>query len=218
MQNAALTTTTGCTQDTNIQHLHDETFTFTIHEHLQVHASQYKHKTHHPLNPLYKHTTYFNTPRLKHYFFNNGRYTTNFPTDSHIVTTTDINTNIWHMHTSIIPRHLATRGKNTILRTPPPHVSSSEEILSSLTRCTLAQLRTNNYPFLKSYQHKVDAKSHPSPLCPPCNTHTHDTTHLSNCTHILTTLSPLDLWTDPSRVMGLLATWIDKQAGGPKAG
>ena len=42
MQNAALRTAAGCTQDTNIQHLHDETLTLPIHEHLQLHASQYK--------------------------------------------------------------------------------------------------------------------------------------------------------------------------------
>ena len=32
-----------------------------------------------------------------------------------------------HIHTSIVSRHLATRGNNKILRTPPPHISSSEE-------------------------------------------------------------------------------------------
>ena len=49
MQNAALRTATGCTHDTNIQHLHDEALTLPIHEHLQLHASQYKqkHTTHH---------------------------------------------------------------------------------------------------------------------------------------------------------------------------
>ena len=77
-----------------------------------------------------------------------------------------------HIHTSIVSRHLATRGNNTILRTPPPHISSSEEILPRLTRCTLGQLRANKSPVLKSYLHKVDAKLHPSPLCPLCNTHT----------------------------------------------
>ena len=33
-----------------------------IHEHLQLHSSQYKHKTQHPSYALHKHTTYFNTP------------------------------------------------------------------------------------------------------------------------------------------------------------
>ena len=69
MQNAALRTATGCTQDTNIQHLHDETLTLPIHKHLQLHASQYKQKTQHPSHPLHKHTTYFNTPRLKKTLF-----------------------------------------------------------------------------------------------------------------------------------------------------
>ena len=37
MQNAALRTATGCTEDTNIQHLQDETLTLPIHEHIQLH-------------------------------------------------------------------------------------------------------------------------------------------------------------------------------------
>ena len=107
----------------------------------------------------------------------------NIPTDPHTVTTTDIKADMRHIHTSIVSRHLATRGNNKILCTPPPHISSSEE---RLTRRTLAQLRTNKSPFLKSYLHKVDTKTHPSPLCPVCNTYTHDTHHPFNCTHIVT--------------------------------
>ena len=34
-----------------------------------------------------------------------------------------------YIHTSIVSRHLAIRGNNKILRTPPPHISSYEEIL-----------------------------------------------------------------------------------------
>ena len=36
--------------------------------------------------------------------------------------------------------------------------------------------------------------------------------------HIRTTLSPLDLWTDPAGVTALLARWTEKLAGGPQAG
>ena len=145
--------------------------------------------------------------------FNNGRYTTNIPTDPHTVTTTETKTNMRHIHISIVSRHLATRGNNKILRTPPPHISSIEERLPHLTRRILAQLRTN-----KSYLHKVDAKTHPSPLCPLCNIHTHDTHHLFNCTHIHTTLSPLDFWTDLAGVTTLLARLVEKLIGGPQAG
>ena len=49
---------------------------------------------------------------------------------------------------------LATRGNNKILRTPPPHSSSSEERLPRLTHHTLDQLGTNKSSFL-SFGSKV---------------------------------------------------------------
>ena len=86
---------------------------------------------------------------LQHYkakkntIFNNGCYTTNITTDPHTITTTYITTSMCHIHTSIVSMHLATRGNNQILRTPPPHISSSEEILPRLTRRTLAKTVTH---------------------------------------------------------------------------
>ena len=95
MQNSALRTATGCTQDTNIQHMQDDILILLLHEHLQLHPSQYKHKTQHQSHPFHKHTPYFNAPRLKtNTMFNNGRNTTNIPTDPHTVTTTAIKTNM----------------------------------------------------------------------------------------------------------------------------
>ena len=88
-----------------------------------------------------------------------------------------------YIHTSIVSRHLATRCNIKTLRTPPPHISSSEEILLRITRRTLVQFITNKSPFLISYLHKVDAKSHTSLLYPLCNTHTHDT-------HIISSTAP----------------------------
>ena len=85
MQNAALRTATGCTQNTIIQYLHDQTLTLPIHEHLQLHASQYKQKIQHPSHPQHKCTLYFNTPRLNT-IVNNGHCTIKH---SHIITTTD---------------------------------------------------------------------------------------------------------------------------------
>ena len=87
-------------------------------------------------------------------------------------------------YTSTLPgkntRHLATSGNNKILRTPPPYISSSEERLPRLTRRTIAQLRTNKSPFLKSYLHKVDAK-HIHHHYAPSLTSTH-TTHIISST------------------------------------
>ena len=52
-----------------------------------------------------------------------NKYSNIPPTD----TTTDIKTNIRHIHTSIVSRHRATRGKNILLRTLPPQNSNSEK-------------------------------------------------------------------------------------------
>ena len=74
---------------------------------------------------------------------------------SHTVTTTHIQTNMYHIHIYIVSMHLATTEINKILHTPSPHNNSSEKILH---RLTLAQLRTNKSPLLQSYLQKVDAK------------------------------------------------------------
>ena len=122
-----------------------------------------------------------------------------------------------YIHTSIVSRHLATRGNNKILRTFPPHISSSEERLPRLTRRSLAQLRTKN--LLSSNHTYTKSRQNTSiTTMPVCNIHTHDIHHLFNCIHIRTTLSPLDLWTDPAGVTALLARWTEKLAGGPQAG
>ena len=130
------------------------------------HNSIIKHTIHHIPHVIHKHTPCFNTPRLnKHYFQQRPLHNKHAHSPPHIHYNRH-KTNMRHIHTSIVSRHLATKGNNKILRTPPPHTSSSEEILPLLTRRTLAQLRTNKSTFLKSYLHKVDAKTHPSPLCP----------------------------------------------------
>ena len=98
----------------SINKLHDETLILPIHEHLQLHASQYKQKTQHPLRPY---TNIQQTSTLQ------SRYTTHMR----------------HIHISIVSMYLATRGNNKILRTPPPHINSSEEILPRLTRRTAKQ-------------------------------------------------------------------------------
>ena len=114
-------------------------------------CSSMPHNTKHNIHHIpYTNIQHASTLQSKKTIFNNGRYTTNICTDPHTVTTTDIKTNMGHIHTSIVSRHLATRGNNKILCTHPPHISSSEEILPRLTRRTLAKLRTNKSPFLKS--------------------------------------------------------------------
>ena len=149
--------------------------------------------------------------------FYNSRYTTNIPTDPCTVTTADIKANMRDIHTSIVSQHLTTRDNNKILRTHPRKSAALKRLnLPRHTRRrTLAQLRTNTSPFLLSYLHKIDASTHPSPLCPLCRTHEHTTQHLFSCPQIRTTLSTLDLWRDPSGVAALLDAWREKLAANP---
>ena len=177
LQNAALRTATGCTQDTNIQHMHDTSHTLAP----TARRVTIQTKTQHPSHPFHKHTTYFNTPRLKKCtIFNNGRSTTNIPTDPHTITTTDIKTNMRHIHTSIVSRHLAIRSNNKILRTPPPHISSSEEILPASLVAPLPNSEQINHPS----SNQIYTKSTPNHIrhyYTPSITLTH-TTHIISLT------------------------------------
>ena len=141
------------------------------------HNTNRKHNIHHIPYTNTQHT--LTLQGSKNTIFNNGCYTTNIPTDTHTVTTTDIKTNMRPIYTYIVYRHLATRGTNKILRTPPPHTSSSEERHPRLTRRTLAQLRTNKSLFLKSKSTPKHIHHHYSPSV--TSTHT---------THIISSTAP----------------------------
>ena len=191
MKNTAIRTVTEFTQTYNIWMTKQSYFPYTSTYSSTRHNTNRKHILQH-------------SKTKKNTIFNNGLYTTNIP----IVTYNRYK----NKHTPYTVRLIVTTANNKILRTPPPHISSSEEILLCLTRCTLAQPRT--IKFFKVYVHKFDAKTHPSPLCSFCNNHTH---HLLNCTHICTTVSPPDLWTDPAGASALvLARLPEKLAGGPE--
>ena len=85
-----------------------------------------------------------------------------------------------HIDTSIVSRHLATRGNNKILRAPPPRISSSEEILSRITRRTLAQLEQINFPS-SNHTYTKSTPKHIHHHYAPSVTSTH-TTHIISST------------------------------------
>jgi len=53
IQNSALRIATGCTRDTNVQHLHEETKVLPLEDHLKLHSSQLRQKTQLPTHPLH---------------------------------------------------------------------------------------------------------------------------------------------------------------------
>ena len=218
MQNASLRIATGCTQDTDIHHLHDGTLTHTSHSRSPT-ATAVPIQTE---NTISRTRTYniLQHSNAKNAIFNNGHYTTIiFP---QVLTQSPHNrhkTNMRHIQTSIVSMHLATKCNNEIRRTPPPHITSSENILPHLTRRTPFPIQKTYITISKILLYNVDNKSHPSPICPLCNTHTHDTTsYLFNYTHIHTTLSSLDFWTDPAGLPELPGIWTEKLTGWTTSG
>ena len=209
IQNTALRTATGCTADTNTQHLHEETKVLPIKTHLQLHASQLRQKAQLPTHPLHKLTTQPTSSRhLKQTTFDNtNNYTTNIDTQPQDTTEQTIKNNIKTIHTQIVHTYLQNRQPNKILGQLAPPISETEQALPRKTRRTLAQLRTGKSPLLQSYKHKIDPTNNTSPLCPLCHTQPHTTNHLFTCTCINTNLTHMDLWTNPVGAAALLDAW-----------
>ena len=220
-QNDALRIITGCTSDTNTQHLHIETKTLPLLNHLKLHASQLRQKSQLPTHPLHDLTNPDeNLRRMKATIFDKwSRKTIIIDQDNRNQPTLDsISQNMKTIHTMAVSECIGAYEPNPILSLPPPDISQSEQSLPRKTRRILAQLRAGKSPILLAYLHAIDPLSHPSPLCPLCKSCNHTARHLFSCTKITTTLTPRDLWDDPVAVAELLQQWDDAQGaagGGP---
>ena len=179
----ALRIATGCTSDTNIQHLHNETNILPLNAHLKLHSSQLRQKSQHPTHPLHKFTVLTENERHKKQtiFDNNYNYTVNINMKSDLICEDLIQSNLKLIHSHIVSNHLSQRPPNKVLQDQTPSVSPAELLLSRETRRTLAQLRTNKSPLLVSYLFSIGDPRHPSPLCPLCLMHDHTSSHLFEC-------------------------------------
>src|SRR6476469_9926464 len=104
--NTALRIITGCTADTNIQHLHTETQILPLSTHLKLHASQLRQKAQLPTHPLHS-LTKQNPSRtqMKHTIFENTSFTTNLDANPTNTTETTVQRNIREIHNSIVKNH-----------------------------------------------------------------------------------------------------------------
>ena len=128
VQNTALRIATGCTVDTNTQHLHNETLVLPLQNHLQLQASQIRQKSQNPSHPLHKLIQLENPKRqIKASIFQpNNSYTHIIQTDPATVTPENIKQNLKTIHTAIVQKHLADRLPNKILN-EKPIINKSEE-------------------------------------------------------------------------------------------
>jgi hypothetical protein len=165
VQNSALRIVTGCTKDTNIQHLHDETKILPVQQHIQLHSSIYKQKSQLPSHPSFhlNATIQRRTKLLKQTTFNNdNNFTHTIPTDPTTVTETTIKTNCKLIHSNIVQSYLNSRTPNKIIGIIPPTIDKSEQQLPRKTRCLLAQLRTGKSSFLLQYLNHINPTEYPS--------------------------------------------------------
>jgi hypothetical protein len=209
IQNTALRIATGCTKDTNTQHLHEETLIQPLGHHLQLHASQIRQKSQHPAHPMHSLSQHNTQPRYirQTIFHNKNNYTYEIQTNTNSVSEEIINNNLKTIHTSLVQKYIDSKHPNKILNDPAPKIDKSEESLPRKTRRTLAQLRADKSPMLFSYKNKIDPIAYPSPLCSLCKALIHVAIHLFNCPLLPTNLSPIDLWLDPVGAAALLAAW-----------
>ena len=169
IQNAALRTITGCTLDTNTQHLHSETKIFPLQNHLKLHASQLTQKAFNPTHSLHPLTTQEAHPKYKKQstFNNNINYTLNIPFSTQTTSHTQIKNKMKTILTKIVHDYISSTHNKTLSKQPSP-IHESETTLDHHTRRTLAQLRSNKSSFIFSYLNKISPSSHPSPSCPLC--------------------------------------------------
>ena len=125
IQNTALRIATGCTKDTNTQHLHDETSVLPIRTHLKLHATQLKQLTQTQAHPLHHLNADSNPPRnMKATIFHKNEYTDSITSDPDI-TPEECKANLKHIHTTITSDYLKSRNNNKVTNTAPLDIHSS---------------------------------------------------------------------------------------------
>ena len=120
IKNAALRTITGCTLDTNTQHLLSETKILPLQNHLKLHASQLTQKASHPTHPLHPLTTQEAHPRYKKQstFNNNINYTLNIPSSTQTTSHTNKKQHENHTHKNSTRLHIIHSQQNSQQATP----------------------------------------------------------------------------------------------------
>ena len=131
-QNTALRIATGCTSDTNIQHLHAESKVLPLLNHLNLHASNFYLNTLLPNHPLHQLNFNKSDPRnMKDTIFANTEYHAGISNITNTTTITDeiIKQNLKINHTKTVEDYLNSRDINELIGIKPPDINPSEQSL-----------------------------------------------------------------------------------------
>ena len=202
-QNNALRTATGCFQMAHEDHLHQETAMLPVEQHNIMLCKQFVLSSlnpDHPAHEIVSRPTPYRCIRKDLCIYKDA--------------VTPLAPAIWDpesnrhaldtIHKETVEAYISSSEKNRVLNTHPPQINSNEKALPRKTRCTLAQLRSGFCNFLMSYKARIVPGT--SDRCPDCGIHAQTTQHLFSCPSHPTSLTPIDLWTQPvesARFLGL---------------
>ena len=77
-------------------------------------------------------------------------------------------------------------------------------------RRSLAQVRAQKGPLMRSYLHNIGAEN--TPDCPLCEQEEHSAQHLFRCPRMPTELTPDSLWSQPLQAAELIKRWEEALA------
>ena len=206
IQNKALRVITGSHKMADQQHLHTETKTLPVKDHLDLLCRQYLISSLRQDHPCYPYVTADSgaragqrVPTLQSRFLPDVQNLlvggTTPPNDYKKI--------IAELHTTAVSSHLSNAPPNKILLSAPPEIDETESRLPRHYRTTLSQLRSGYCSRLNSYRHRIDISA--TDLCPECQIAPHTVQHLFDCQRHPTNLTILDLWRRPLEVAALLS-------------
>ena len=212
VQNQCLRVVTGSHSAASLEHLHHETKTLPVSDHLQMLSRQFLASAFSEQHPSHRIVTAQQGPRnLRHTLTSKHKSTVVPFLRNGILPPESRQTVINDLHTAAVSVAIQGMDKNPnrVLGSRPPQVNKSESSLPRHWRSTLSQLRSGFCRCLRSYKAVVDQLG--STICPECNAEEHTVSHLFQCAAKPTTLYKLDLWVNPLHVaffLSLLSSFI----------
>ena len=205
IQNQALRIATGCVKMTPIGHLHTETKTLPVNDHLSLISTQFLARALQPTHPSHPYVTTPPGPRnMKHTLQSLLLHRVQPYLVDGILPPNTYRDTIQSLHSEAVDRAVASTPNNAVLGTPPPPVAVEELSLPRRFRSTLSQLRSSYCSALSSYLERVGRAQ--SNLCPSCNSAPHTTEHLFSCPSHPTNLTPRNLWVRPCLASSFLSS------------
>ena len=167
VQNKALRLVMGAHAAASQTHIHDETQTLPVQQHLRLLASQHLAKALQPSNPSH---SWVSRPapasrRNRIGTLRSSCWETVAPfTTNDAVPPGELKEVLRKIHTKVVSESLVNAETNRVLGARPPPVSPSESLLARSTRAALSQLRSGHCIRLKDYQARIGKSD--TAICP----------------------------------------------------